>query len=140
MLEKRWNPKLPVDTLKKDLAHIYPNSSSFDLIIDRVRHHKNQSITDPFEYAKQKWDKSNNIPEFKVGDLILVPNLKLSNIKAPKKFKACFSELFIIKAIHGKNSVQVELSGELEHKHPAFPVSLVKYYTSSDKELFPLRN
>ncbi|MBW0512728.1 hypothetical protein O181_052443 [Austropuccinia psidii MF-1] len=39
-----------------------------------------------------------------------------------------------------KNAVQVQLSGELENKHPTFPVSLVKHYTSSDKELFLLRN
>ncbi|MBW0584204.1 hypothetical protein O181_123919 [Austropuccinia psidii MF-1] len=26
------------------------------------------------------------------------------------------------------------------NKHPAFPVSLIKPYSSSDKELFPLRN
>ncbi|MBW0527627.1 hypothetical protein O181_067342 [Austropuccinia psidii MF-1] len=26
------------------------------------------------------------------------------------------------------------------NKHPAFPVSLMKPYSSSDKELFPLRN
>ncbi|MBW0499894.1 hypothetical protein O181_039609 [Austropuccinia psidii MF-1] len=47
---------------------------------------------------------------------------------------------FIIKALHGTNAVKVELSGELEDKHPAFPVSLVKQYTSSDKGLFPLRD
>ncbi|MBW0513855.1 hypothetical protein O181_053570 [Austropuccinia psidii MF-1] len=29
MLEKEWNPKLPVDTLNKYLVHIYPTSSRF---------------------------------------------------------------------------------------------------------------
>ncbi|MBW0564470.1 hypothetical protein O181_104185 [Austropuccinia psidii MF-1] len=46
----------------------------------------------------------------------------------------------MIKALHGTNAVKVKLSGELENKHPAFPVSLVKHYTSSDKELFLFRN
>ncbi|MBW0561501.1 hypothetical protein O181_101216 [Austropuccinia psidii MF-1] len=54
--------------------------------------------------------------------------------------KDSFSGPFIIQALHGTNSVQVELSGELENKHPTFPVSLLKHYTSSDKQLFPLRN
>ncbi|MBW0582002.1 hypothetical protein O181_121717 [Austropuccinia psidii MF-1] len=45
-----------------------------------------------------------------------------------------------MKALHGTNAVQVELSGELENKHPTFPFSLAKHYTSSDKELFPSRN
>ncbi|MBW0550383.1 hypothetical protein O181_090098 [Austropuccinia psidii MF-1] len=140
MLEKGWNPKLPVDTLKKDLVDIHPTASSFKLLLDKVRHHANQSMNDAFEYAKQKWDKSHKTPEFKVGDLILVSTLNFNNIKGPKKLKDSFAGPFIIKALHGTNAVQVELSGELENKHPTFPVSLVKQYTSSDKELFPLIN
>ncbi|MBW0590836.1 hypothetical protein O181_130551 [Austropuccinia psidii MF-1] len=97
-------------------------------------------MTDAFEYAKQKWDKSPKNPELKVGDLILVSTLNFDNIKDPKKLKDSFPEPFIIKALHGTNAVQVELSGELENKHPAFPVSLVKHYTSSAEEFFPLRN
>ncbi|MBW0554535.1 hypothetical protein O181_094250 [Austropuccinia psidii MF-1] len=46
----------------------------------------------------------------------------------------------MIKVLHGPNSVQLELTGELMNKQPAFHVSLLKHYSSSDKELFPLRN
>ncbi|MBW0575860.1 hypothetical protein O181_115575 [Austropuccinia psidii MF-1] len=140
MLEKGWNPKLPVDTLKKDLVDINPTASIFKLLLDKVRHHANQSMNDSFEYAKHKWDKSHKTPKFKVGDLILVSTLSFNNIKGPKKLKDSFAGPFIIKSLHGTNAVQVELSGELQNKHTAFPVSLVKHYTSSDKELFPLRN
>ncbi|MBW0549374.1 hypothetical protein O181_089089 [Austropuccinia psidii MF-1] len=140
MLEKGWNPKLPVDTLKKDSIDIHPTASSFRLLLDKLRHNANQSMNDAFEYAKQKWDKSHKAPEFKVGDLILVSTLNFDNIKSPNKLKDSFSGTFIIKALHGTNAVQVEISGELEKKHPTFPVSLVKNYTSTDKELFPLRN
>ncbi|MBW0594174.1 hypothetical protein O181_133889 [Austropuccinia psidii MF-1] len=118
MLEKGWNPKLPIDTLKKDLIDIHPTASSFKLLLDKVRHHANQSMNDAFEYAKQKWDKSHKTPEFKVGDLILVSTLNFNNIKGPKKLKDSFAGPFIIKALHGTNAVQVELSGELENKHP----------------------
>ncbi|MBW0557415.1 hypothetical protein O181_097130 [Austropuccinia psidii MF-1] len=97
-------------------------------------------MNDAFEYAKQKWDKSYKTAEFKVGDLILVSTFNFNNIKGPKKLKDFFEGPFINKALHGTNAVQVELSGELENKHPTFPVSLVKHYTSSDKELFPLIN
>ncbi|MBW0554401.1 hypothetical protein O181_094116 [Austropuccinia psidii MF-1] len=97
-------------------------------------------MNDAFEYGKQKWDKRHKTPEFKVGDLILVSTLNFNNIKGPKKLKDSFAGLFIIKALHGTNAVQVELSGELENKHPTFPVSQTKNYTSGDKELFPLRN
>ncbi|MBW0585438.1 hypothetical protein O181_125153 [Austropuccinia psidii MF-1] len=140
MLEKGWNAKLPVETLKKDLVDIHPTASSFKLLLDKVRHHANQRMNDSFEYAKQKWDKSHKAPEFKVGYLILVSTLKFNNNKGSKKLKDSFSGPFIIKALHGTNAVQVELSGELENKNPTFPVSLVKHYTSSDRELFPLRN
>ncbi|MBW0517866.1 hypothetical protein O181_057581 [Austropuccinia psidii MF-1] len=112
----------------------------FKLFIDKVNHHANQSINDAFEYAKQKWDKSHKTQKFKVGDLILASTFNLNNIKGPKKLKDSFAGPFIIKAFHGTNAVQVELSGELEKKNSAFPVSLVKHYTSSDKEVYPLRN
>ncbi|MBW0568688.1 hypothetical protein O181_108403 [Austropuccinia psidii MF-1] len=140
MLEKGWNPKLPIDILKKDLVDIHPNSSSFKLLLHKVRHHAKQRMNDAFEYAKKKFDKSHKAPEFKVEDLIMILTLNFNNIKSPKKLKDSFSTPFIIKALHGTNAVQVELTGELENKHPTFPVSLVKHYTSSDKELFLLRN
>ncbi|MBW0553847.1 hypothetical protein O181_093562 [Austropuccinia psidii MF-1] len=140
MLEKGWNPKLPVDTLKKYLVDIHPTASIFKLFLHKVRNHSNKSINDAFEYAKQKQDKSHKTPEFKVGDLILASTLNFNNIKGTKKLKYSFAGPFAIKALHGKIAVQIELSGELENKHPTFPVSLVKHYTSSDKELFPLRN
>ncbi|MBW0533089.1 hypothetical protein O181_072804 [Austropuccinia psidii MF-1] len=97
-------------------------------------------MNNAFEYAKKKWDKSHKTPEFKLGDLILISPLSFNNIKSPKSLTDSFAGPFTIKALHGTNAVQVELSGELENKHPTFPVSLVKHYTSSDKELFPLRN
>ncbi|MBW0521066.1 hypothetical protein O181_060781 [Austropuccinia psidii MF-1] len=120
ILEKGWSPKLPVDTLKKDLVDIHPTASSFKLLLYKVRHHANKIMNYAFEYSKQKWDKSNKTPEFKVGDLILVSTLNFHNIKGPKKLKYFFAGLFIIKSLHGKNAVQVQLSGELE-KTSSFP-------------------
>ncbi|MBW0542262.1 hypothetical protein O181_081977 [Austropuccinia psidii MF-1] len=111
MLERLWKPKLPVATFKEDLVDIHRNTSIFMLLLDKLSNHANQTMTDAFEYSKKKWDKSHQAPEFKVGDLILVITLNFNNIKGPKKFKNCFSGPFIIKALHGKNSVQVELLG-----------------------------
>ncbi|MBW0532344.1 hypothetical protein O181_072059 [Austropuccinia psidii MF-1] len=87
MLEKGWNPKLPVETLKKVLFDIYPTESRFKFLLDKVRHHENQIITEELEYAKQKWDKSHKTPEFKVGDLILLSTLSFNNIKLQNKLK-----------------------------------------------------
>ncbi|MBW0530593.1 hypothetical protein O181_070308 [Austropuccinia psidii MF-1] len=41
---------------------------------------------------------------------------------------------------HTSNAVQVELSGELENRHPTFPLIWIKPYQPADKKLFPLRN
>ncbi|MBW0507508.1 hypothetical protein O181_047223 [Austropuccinia psidii MF-1] len=110
MLEKGWNPRLPYDTLKKDLVDIHPTASSFRIMLDKARHHAKISMQDSFKYAKEQFDKSHTPPEFKIGEL------------------------------HGPNAVKLELTCELMNKHHTFHVSLIKPYSSSDKELFPLRN
>ncbi|MBW0507673.1 hypothetical protein O181_047388 [Austropuccinia psidii MF-1] len=51
MLEKGWNPKLPADTLKKDLVDIHANAIIFKLKLYKVRNYKSKSMTDAFEYA-----------------------------------------------------------------------------------------
>ncbi|MBW0553624.1 hypothetical protein O181_093339 [Austropuccinia psidii MF-1] len=140
MLEKGWNPRLPEDTLRKYMIDIHCTASSFKIMLDKVKHHEKQRMNDAFEYAKQKWDKSNKVPYFKVGDLALVSTLNFNNIKGAKQLKDSYVGPFVIVALHGTNAVQVELSGELENKHPTFPVSLIKPYQPTDKELFPLRN
>ncbi|MBW0585418.1 hypothetical protein O181_125133 [Austropuccinia psidii MF-1] len=83
---------------------------------------------------------THKVPDFKVGDLVLVSTLNFDYIKGPKKLKDSYVGPFFIVALHGTNAVQVEFSGELQYKHPTFPVSLMKPYQPADKELFPLRN
>ncbi|MBW0586818.1 hypothetical protein O181_126533 [Austropuccinia psidii MF-1] len=109
-------------------------------MLDKARHHANRCMQDSFKYAKERWDKSHKPPDFKIGDLVLVSTLNFNNIKGPKKLKDSFAGPFMIKALHGPNAVQLELTGELMNKHPTFPLSLIEPYSSSDKELFPLRN
>ncbi|MBW0544965.1 hypothetical protein O181_084680 [Austropuccinia psidii MF-1] len=108
MLEKGWDPRLPADTLRKDLIEIHPTASIFKIILDKF--------------------------------IVLVSTLNFNNIKGPKKLKYSYLGPFVIFALHGNNAVQVELSGELENKHPTSPVSLIKQYQPADKELLPSRN
>ncbi|MBW0469276.1 hypothetical protein O181_008991 [Austropuccinia psidii MF-1] len=140
MLEKGCNPRLPYDTLKRDLVDIHPTASSFKLMLYKSRHHENRCMQDSLRYAKERWDKTHKPPEFKIGDFVLVSTLNFKNIKGSNKFKYSFAGPFMIKALHGPNAVQLELTGELMNKHPAFPVSLIKPYSLIDKELFPLRS
>ncbi|MBW0557248.1 hypothetical protein O181_096963 [Austropuccinia psidii MF-1] len=129
MLEKGWNPSLTYDTLKKDLVDIHPTTSSFKIMLYKARHHEKRCMQDSFKYAKERCDKSHEPLDFKVGDLVLVSTLNFDNIKVQKKLKYSFSGPFMIKALHGPNSVQLELTGELINKHPTFPVSLIKHYS-----------
>ncbi|MBW0527598.1 hypothetical protein O181_067313 [Austropuccinia psidii MF-1] len=116
MLEKGWNPRLPADTLRKNMIDIHPTASSFKIILDTVKHHAKKSMNDAFDYAKQKWDKSHKVPDFKVGDLVLVSTLNFNDIKGPKELKDSYK------------------------KKPTFPVRLIKPHQPAGKELFPLRN
>ncbi|MBW0506343.1 hypothetical protein O181_046058 [Austropuccinia psidii MF-1] len=52
MLEKGWNPRLPCDTLKKDLVDIHPTASNFKIMLDKARNHSNRCMQDSFKYAK----------------------------------------------------------------------------------------
>ncbi|MBW0466815.1 hypothetical protein O181_006530 [Austropuccinia psidii MF-1] len=103
MLEKGLNPRLPEDTLRKDLIKIHPTASSFEIILDKVKHHAKQSMNVSFYRAKQKWDKSHKVPDFKVGDLVLVSTLNFNNIKGSKKLKDFYVGPFVIVALHGTN-------------------------------------
>ncbi|MBW0577978.1 hypothetical protein O181_117693 [Austropuccinia psidii MF-1] len=109
-------------------------------MLDKARHHANRCMQDSFKYAKERWDKSHKPPDFKIGGFVLLSSLNFNNIKCPNTMKDSFSGPFMIKALHEPNAVQLELTGELMNKHPTFTVSLIKTYSSSDKELFPPRN
>ncbi|MBW0521735.1 hypothetical protein O181_061450 [Austropuccinia psidii MF-1] len=113
MLEKGWNPRLPADTLRKELVDIHPTASSFNIMLDKVKHHANQNMDDTFDFAKEKWDKSHKVPDFKA---------------------------FLYCCLTWNQCSSSGIEGELENKHPNFPVSLLIPYQPADKELFPLRN
>ncbi|MBW0593815.1 hypothetical protein O181_133530 [Austropuccinia psidii MF-1] len=94
-------------------------------------------MEDPFAYAKDNQGKSNATPDFKLGDLVLVSTTDFNNIKGCIKLKGSFSEVFVIKALHGENAIVVELSQELSNKCLTFPVILIKPYRYSYSKIFP---
>ncbi|MBW0527237.1 hypothetical protein O181_066952 [Austropuccinia psidii MF-1] len=83
-----------------------------------------------------KWDKSHKVTDLKVGRLVLVSISNYNNIKGPNKLKHSYVGPFVFLSLHGTNSVQLELSGKLENRHPTFPVSLIKPYQQADKKNF----
>ncbi|MBW0508073.1 hypothetical protein O181_047788 [Austropuccinia psidii MF-1] len=107
ILETGWNPKLPQDSLRKDLVELHPMASSFVGMLDKARKHALRFMEDSFAYAKDKWDKSHATPELKLGDLVLVSTNNFNNIKGCKKLQDSFEVPFDIKALHGANAVEV---------------------------------
>ncbi|MBW0577464.1 hypothetical protein O181_117179 [Austropuccinia psidii MF-1] len=105
ILEKGWNPKLPQDSLRKELVEINPTAAGFKGMLDKDRKHAVRCMEDSFAYAKNKWEKSHATPDFKVGDFVLASTTNFNNIKGCKKLKDYFSGTFVIKALHGENTV-----------------------------------
>ncbi|MBW0524833.1 hypothetical protein O181_064548 [Austropuccinia psidii MF-1] len=105
VLEKGWNPRLPQDSMRKDLIELHPTASSFKAMPEKPRKYSGRCMENSFSYSKDKWDKSHAIPDFKVGDLVLVSTTNLNNIKEGKKIKDSFEGPFVIKALHGENAV-----------------------------------
>ncbi|MBW0470988.1 hypothetical protein O181_010703 [Austropuccinia psidii MF-1] len=108
-------------------------------MLDKDRKNSIRCMVDSFAYAKDNWDKSHATPDFKVGDFVLVSTTNFNNIKGFKKLKDSFAGPFFIKALHGENEIEAELSEELRNIHPTFPISLVKTYKASDAGNFPFK-
>ncbi|MBW0524373.1 hypothetical protein O181_064088 [Austropuccinia psidii MF-1] len=101
IIEKGWNPKLPQDSLRKDLVEIHLTETSFKGMLEKTEKHAVRCMEDSFAYAKDKWEKSHTAPHFKVRDLVLVSTTNFNNIKGCKRLKDSFAGPFFIKALHG---------------------------------------
>ncbi|MBW0471640.1 hypothetical protein O181_011355 [Austropuccinia psidii MF-1] len=85
LVEKGWNPLLPVDHLKKNLLIIHPSAKDFHEIWKRACDTAAKCIAEAKEYKNNRWDKSPMETDFKEGDQVLVSTLNLNNLKGPKK-------------------------------------------------------
>ncbi|MBW0552158.1 hypothetical protein O181_091873 [Austropuccinia psidii MF-1] len=139
LVEKGWNPLLPVDHLKNNLLTIHPTAKDFHDMWKRACDTAARFIAEVKEYNKQTWAKTHIEPDFKEGDQVLVCTLNFNNLKGPKKMRDSFVGPFTIIKLIGKNSVEVKLTEEFSRKHPVFPVSLVKPYFQAEEDKFPSR-
>ncbi|MBW0537293.1 hypothetical protein O181_077008 [Austropuccinia psidii MF-1] len=118
VVEKGWNPLLPVDYLKRNLLTIDPTAKDFHIMWKRASDTPAKCIAEAKEYNNQRWDKTHMEPDFKGGDQVLVSTLKFNNLKGPEKMRIPF---------------------EISRKHTVFPVSLVKPYFQTEEDKFPSR-
>ncbi|MBW0476123.1 hypothetical protein O181_015838 [Austropuccinia psidii MF-1] len=139
LVEKGWNPLLPVDHLKKNLLTIHPTAKYFHYMWKRACDTVAKQIAKAKEYSKQRYDKTHMEPDFKEKDQVLVSTLNFNNIKEPKKIRHSFVGPFTIIKLIGNNEVDVRLTEEFSRKNPVFPVSLVKSDFQTGEERFPLR-
>ncbi|MBW0478415.1 hypothetical protein O181_018130 [Austropuccinia psidii MF-1] len=57
LVEKGWNPLLPVDHLKKDILTIHPTAKGFHEVWRTACDTAAKCIAETKEYNKQRWDK-----------------------------------------------------------------------------------
>ncbi|MBW0484672.1 hypothetical protein O181_024387 [Austropuccinia psidii MF-1] len=65
LVEKGWNPPLPLYHLKKNILTIHPTAKDFDDMWKRACDTAARCIAEEKEYNKQRWDKSHMEPDFK---------------------------------------------------------------------------
>ncbi|MBW0588195.1 hypothetical protein O181_127910 [Austropuccinia psidii MF-1] len=138
LVEKGWNPLLPVDHLK-NLLTIHPTAKALHDMWNSACDTAAKCIAEEKEYNKQKWDKSHMEPDFKEGDQVLVSTLSFINLKGPKKMRYSFVGPFTIIHLVGKNAVEVKLTEEFSRKHPVFPGSCIKPYFQTEEDKCPSR-
>ncbi|MBW0584229.1 hypothetical protein O181_123944 [Austropuccinia psidii MF-1] len=124
ILEKGCNPKLPQDSLRKDLIEINPTSARFKGMLDKARMHALRCMEDSFAYAKDKWDKSHATPDFKAlhGENAIEVELseELSNkhpkflVSLIKPYKSSDAEIFPLRNEIPQAIPPVEPSGSKE--------------------------
>ncbi|MBW0540187.1 hypothetical protein O181_079902 [Austropuccinia psidii MF-1] len=139
LVEKGWNPLLPVDHLKKNLLTIHKTAKYFHHMWKRACNTASRCISEAKEYNKQSGDKSHMEPDFKEGDQVLVFTLNFNNLKGPKSMRNSFLFPFTMIKLIGKNAFQVKLTEEFSRKHPVFPVSLVRAYFQTEEGKLPFR-
>ncbi|MBW0467800.1 hypothetical protein O181_007515 [Austropuccinia psidii MF-1] len=82
LVEKGWNPLLPVDHLKKNLLTIHATAKDFHDMWKRACDTASKCIAEAKEYNNQMWDKSHMEPDFKEGDQVE----KCSEVKLTEEF------------------------------------------------------
>ncbi|MBW0461610.1 hypothetical protein O181_001325 [Austropuccinia psidii MF-1] len=132
MVEKGWNPLLPVDHLKKHFLTINHTAKDFHGMWKKACDKAARFIAEEKEYNKQRYDKTHKEADLKEGDQKIVSTLNCNNLEGPKKLRDSFVRQFTIIRLIGKATVEVQVTEEFSRKHPVFPVSLVKPYLAGE--------
>ncbi|MBW0488691.1 hypothetical protein O181_028406 [Austropuccinia psidii MF-1] len=124
LVEKGWDPSVPVDHLNKALLNMHPTAKDFHDMWKRESYKAARFISEEKEYNKQRYYKTHKEQNFREGDQVLLYTLILNNLKGPKIMRDSFMGPFSIARLVGENSVEVRLTEEFSRKPPVFPCVL----------------
>ncbi|MBW0579812.1 hypothetical protein O181_119527 [Austropuccinia psidii MF-1] len=93
LVEKWWNPLLPVDHLKKNLLTIHPTAKDFHERWKRACDTAARCIAEAKEYNKKRWDKSHMEPNFKEGEHVIFVYETDDDITINKQYYDCSYEI-----------------------------------------------
>lgn len=127
-LERGWVPHMPRDLLLSKAVTLHPSAERFQKMVLSAEKHASQCIQDSVAYNKERWDRSHRDHDIAIGDWVLVSTVNFQNLGGNRKLKDAFIGPFFVKALHGRNAVEVILTEGFDLKHPTFPVSLLKKY------------
>ncbi|KAI7936677.1 hypothetical protein MJO28_015576 [Puccinia striiformis f. sp. tritici] len=131
-LEKGWIPHMPRDMLLSKAVTLHPSAERFQHMMLSAKKHASRCIDEAVAYNKDRWDKSHRDHSIQVGDRVLISTVNFQNLGGNRKLKDMFVGPFFVKALHGRNAVEVILTEGYDLKHPTFPVSLLKKYISAE--------
>ncbi|MBW0495111.1 hypothetical protein O181_034826 [Austropuccinia psidii MF-1] len=134
LIEKRWNPLLPVGHLKKNLLTINPKSQRFLEKWKKTCDTAERCIAEETEYNKKRYDQIHGEPEFQKGYQELVSTLNFNSLKGPKEVIDAFVRPFTITRLIRRSSVEAIFPEGIYRKNKAFSMSLAKpYHQNGDK-------
>ncbi|MBW0566201.1 hypothetical protein O181_105916 [Austropuccinia psidii MF-1] len=87
ILKNLWNPRIPQDSIWKDLGEIPPTAASFQGILEKSRKHEARCMDDSFAYDKNKCDNPHATPDFNIGDLVLLSTTNFNKIEGFENIK-----------------------------------------------------
>ncbi|MBW0460988.1 hypothetical protein O181_000703 [Austropuccinia psidii MF-1] len=85
LVEKGWNPLLPVVHLKTNFLNIHLTAEDFHNMWKRGCDMASKCIAEAKEHKKQSYYKTHMEPYFKEGDPVLVSTLNFNNLKEQRK-------------------------------------------------------
>jgi hypothetical protein len=110
---------------------LHPSAERFQHMMLSAEKYASQCRDEAVAYNKEWWDKTHRDHDIAVGDRVLVSTINLQNLGGNRKLKDAFVGPFFVKALHGRNAVEVILTEGYDLKHPTFPVSLLKKYVAT---------